>query len=135
MSDHVTRAARSALIAATAAIGLGAPPLPANAEGTGDAARGARLFLQCQACHAVRPDQKVSTGPTLYQVVGRKAGAVGDYAYSPGLKAFDQVWTAETLDPWLKRPSAVVPGTKMAFAGVAADRDRADIIAYLETLR
>ena len=72
------------------------------------------------------------TGPNLYGIFGRKAGAVADYAYSEGLKGAGVIWSTETLDTWLKDPRAMVAGTKMSFMGVKDDKDRADLIAYLK---
>ena len=100
-----------------------------------DPVRGGRLFLQCRACHTVAPGAPHAVGPNLVGIVGVKAGTRAGYSYSPALAASKTVWTAATLDPFLKRPSQAVPGTKMAFAGVADASVRADLIAYLATLK
>lgn len=81
-------------------------------------------------CHA--PDQN-KVGPKLGGVIGRKAGSVADYNYSPGLKAKDWVWDAAMVDKWLTGPSALVPRTKMTFK-LDNPQDRANVIAYLKTL-
>jgi len=102
-------------------------------SGNADAAtRGKRLFLQCQACHAPTGDAQGTVGPSLGAVVGRKAASLDGYNYSTALTASGLVWNEATLDRWLEHPSALVPGTKMIFAGVASAADRAALIAYLK---
>ncbi|MDQ2101977.1 c-type cytochrome [Azospirillum isscasi] len=105
---------------------------PATGWADGDPANGEKLFRQCKACHTVEAG-KNRVGPTLHGLFGRKAGTVESFAnYSEGLKASGIQWTAATLDPYLNNPKAVVPDSRMAFAGVAKPEDRADLIAYLE---
>ena len=100
---------------------------------TGDAARGERVFGQCRACHAIVPGQNM-IGPSLHGVVGRKAGTVAGYAYSPANKGSAMVWDRETLFTYLEAPLTALPGTKMAFA-LRDPQQRADVIAYMETLK
>lgn len=122
---------------------LGAVALPALAMAQaapgvvakGNAVTGAKLFLQCRACHTVAPSDASEVGPNLSGVVGAKAATKPDYAYSAALKAANIVWTQASLDAWLKKPTALVPGTRMAFAGMPSPQARADIIAYLTTLK
>lgn len=97
-----------------------------------DAALGKRLFLRCVACHATSAKTPAKVGPHLQGIVGRKAGAVTGFGYSPAMKASKVVWTEATLDSWLQRPQAVVPGTSMAFAGLPNAADRKALIAYLK---
>jgi cytochrome c len=98
----------------------------------GDATKGAAIYkAKCAMCHA--PDQN-KIGPKSAGVVGRKAGSLPDYTYSTALKASGQTWDVASLDKWLTGPSALVPGTKMAFKLPEA-QDRADVIAYLGTLK
>jgi len=106
--------------------------LPAPAVAAGDADNGATVFKRCAACHTVEPGKKAGMGPNLAGVVGRKAGA-SDFAYSPAMKAAGVKWTPDTLDMFLTRPAAMVKGSRMAFAGLPAAQDRADVIAYLAT--
>lgn len=109
---------------------LAAPPL------VGDAAAGKRAFLQCQACHTVDAKAVSRAGPTLQGVYGGKIAGRPSYAqYSKALKATKGVWDEASLDQWLIRPTKFVPGTSMAFAGVSDPKRRADLIAYLKTLK
>lgn len=114
-----------------------APAAPAGpvafASLTGDATKGATVFNQCKACHAVVPGQN-GIGPSLHGVVGRTSGGVPGYAYSEGNKAGHIVWTPETLFTYLELPSKTVPGTKMMFV-LRDPQQRADVIAYLATLQ
>ena len=99
-----------------------------------DATRGADRFnLMCGTCHAVDPAQK-KMGPHLKGVVGRKAGSVAGFAYSAALKAAGWTWDKAKLDAYLADPRKTAPGTTMMM-GAANAADRADIIAYLETLK
>jgi cytochrome c len=97
----------------------------------GDAARGKDLYQACSGCHSIEEND---IGPKHRGVVGRPAGSVPDYAYSPALKASGLVWSADTLDRWLTNPQALVPGTKMNFL-IADPQKRADLIAYLAQLK
>ncbi len=121
-----------ALLAISVTQGLGqaaaAEPEAANP------ARGAALFLQCRACHAVTRDGIAGVGPNLWGVVGARAGVRSGFHYSASLTDTGIVWDPKTLDRWLTQPTAVAPGTTMAFQGVASPRARADIIAYLSQL-
>jgi cytochrome c len=99
-----------------------------------DATRGAERFkLMCATCHGVDPAQK-KMGPHVKGIVGRKVGAVEGSAYSAALKATGWTWDKEKLDAYLADPKKAVPGTTMMM-GAANAADRADIIAYLETLK
>ena len=104
-------------------------PAPYN---TGDPVRGRAVFDQCRTCHTVVKDGPNMTGPNLYGVFGRAAGAKADYGYSEVLKASGLSWDAATLDKWIADPRALVPGTKMSFAGLKDETDRRDVIAYLK---
>ena len=97
------------------------------AAAAGDPAHGAQVYRTCALCHAF---DKNGAGPKHAGVVGRTAGAVPDYRYSPALQKSGIVWTDETLDKWLADPQALVPGTKMFF-NLDGAKDRADVIEYL----
>ena len=117
-----------------AALALLAAALPAHAEG-GDATAGELVFKrQCAVCHSPL-DGKNMMGPSLFGLIGRKAGTVAGFKYSAANQASDLVWDAEKLDPYLTNPRAVVPGTTMAYGGLKLDGQRSDLIAYLTTLK
>jgi len=103
----------------------------AEAHGADDA-RGRALFKEhCAACHTLRAHQPPSFGPTLQGLIGRPAGAVDGYPYSPAMAGAGLVWSEAALDAYLAGPEAALPGTAMRFPGLAAAADRADLIAYL----
>lgn len=97
-----------------------------------DMAKGKVLFLQCRACHSVETGGPNKVGPNLHGVFGRKAGLAPGYAYSDALAKSDIVWTPQTLDEWLARPSDFLPGNRMVFVGIREPQDRANLIAYLK---
>lgn len=97
-----------------------------------DAAAGEKVFGKCKACHKV--DGANATGPHLNGVVGRPVASVADFSYSDGMKAHGGDWTPEALEAFLTNPKGVVPGTKMSFAGLPKVEDRANVIAYLQSL-
>lgn len=88
---------------------------------------------QCSTCHAVVAERNV-IGPSLFGVVGRKAGTVPNFHYSAANKASGETWDAGSLDKYLTAPRQVVPGTTMTYPGVKDAQKRADLIAYLATL-
>ena len=97
----------------------------------GDVALGEKVFKKCAACHSIVKGGKNNIGPALYNVVGRKTGAVSDYKYSKALASFDKEWTFEELNGYLIKPAKWIKGTKMAFAGLRKEKDRASVILYL----
>ena len=97
----------------------------------GDITLGEKVFKKCAACHSIVKGGKNNIGPALYNVVGRKTGAVADYKYSKALASFDKEWTLEELNGYLIKPSKWVKGTKMAFAGLRKEKNRASVIKYL----
>lgn len=101
-----------------------------DAGGSSD--RGAAVFAKCKSCHQIGPDAKNSVGPVLNGVVGRKAGTYSGYNYSPATRNSGLVWDSQTLTRYLHAPREVVPGTRMAFAGLNKDHEVADLIAYLK---
>ncbi|MBX7497109.1 cytochrome c family protein [Qipengyuania sp. 6B39] len=102
------------------------------AEFTPDVAHGGEVFAQCQTCHVLEEGVN-RVGPSLAGIVGRAAGTVEGYTYSDANKNSGITWTKEKLFQYLEKPQRVIPGTKMAFAGLPAGQDRADVIAYLES--
>lgn len=105
-------------------------PQPTNTLSGGDAAAGRLVFRKCQACHSIQPGKNM-VGPSLADLIDRKAGAEQGYSYSPAMKQANIVWTAKSLDAYLTDPQKVVPGNKMPFPGLKTDHDRADVIAFL----
>ena len=97
----------------------------------GDIAAGEKVFKKCAACHSIIKGGKNNIGPALWNVVGRKTGAVTDYKYSKALASFDKDWTFEELNGYLIKPAKWIKGTKMAFAGLRKEKDRASVIKYL----
>jgi cytochrome c len=93
--------------------------------------RGASVAKQCELCHNFGKGQGNKIGPDLYGVVGRSVASEAGFNYSPQLKAKGGTWTFDALDKWLLNPRADVPGTLMTFAGIPSERQRADVIAYL----
>ncbi len=100
-----------------------------------DAKAGATVFNRCAICHSATRNGPNMIGPNLFGIVGHKAGTHAGYNYSGAMKAFGKTWTPALLDQYLTRPAQVVPGTKMAFAGISSANQRADLIAYLATLK
>lgn len=104
---------------------------PAAAQ---DAAAGARAFSRCAVCHSTVPG-KNGMGPSLAGVVGRKAGSVPGFSYSPAMKAAGIVWTKEQIQALMTNPQGLVKGTRMFIPPVTSAKDRADVAAYLATLK
>lgn len=98
------------------------------------AERGAQVAKQCQACHNFEEGQGPKIGPDLYGVVGRKIASAPGFNYSSALKSKNGNWDFNALNAWLIKPTAYAPGTSMTFAGLSNDKQRADVIAYLDTL-
>ncbi|MBM3477734.1 MAG: cytochrome c family protein [Alphaproteobacteria bacterium] len=121
-----------AIALAIAGVCLGAAS-PAVAS---DPAAGEQAFKRlCTSCHIATAEGKRGVGPTLWNVVGRKSGSVEGFRYSTANQNINIVWTPEILDKYLANPRAVVSGTTMAFAGIRNDAERANVIAYLQTLK
>lgn len=106
-----------------------------EAQAAGNAANGKTVFSRCAICHSTGKGEPNRIGPNLFGVVGRKAGMVPGFNYSSGMKNFGKVWTPQLLDTYLTHPQMVVQGTKMSFAGIPNAGQRADVIAYLQTLK
>ena len=123
---------RSILASAILALTFAAS-LPASAQ---DAAAGEGVFKRvCATCHNATVEGPRKLGPTLHGVVGRKAASVQGFRYSTAKRDADLVWTPDKLSPYLLNPREFMPGTTMAYAGLKNDADRANVIAYLQTLK
>ncbi len=107
-------------------------PAAAHADDAAVAA-GQKEFSACKMCHSIQPG-KAGIGPSLYGVVGRKAGSVAGFSYSKAMTASGLTWDAATLDAYLAAPQAKVPGNRMPYGGQKDATKRQAIIAYLKTL-
>ncbi len=118
-----------ALFAFAAAILVATPALAADPEA------GAKIVkTQCGACHATAAGKNL-VGPSLHGIVGRPSGSVAGFRYSAANQAAKLTWDEATLNTYLTSPKALVPGTTMTFAGLKSETQRADVIAYLATLK
>ncbi len=120
-------------LASSCLVLFAARPRAAAAAAADSPLRGRILFLRCASCHDAGASPSAKIGPNLRGIVGRQVASVEGYSYSAALKAQSFVWDAAHLDAWLTNPSAVVPGTAMAFAGISEAADRQALIRYLET--
>ena len=125
---------------AEASPGGAAPAAPAEQPieqvlASASAERGANVAKQCQACHNFQEGAGPKIGPDLYGVVDRPIASVQGFNYSAALKSKNSgKWDFDTLNKWLTKPSAFAPGTAMTFAGISNEKQRADVIAYLDSL-
>ena len=97
----------------------------------GDVSHGEKVFKKCSACHLVNKGGENKIGPALYGVIGRKVASKQDYKYSKAMAGYDKDWTFEEMNGYLKKPQSYIKGTKMAFAGLRKEKDRASVILYL----
>ena len=115
------------------------PAAPAESLGTmlasADATKGQAVFKACQACHDGSKGGPNKVGPNLWGVVGRMHGSHEGFSYSEAMASLkDKPWTYEALNAFITSPKTAVPGTKMAYGGLKKDADRANLLAYLQTL-
>ena len=94
---------------------------------------GKKIFKKCAACHSIEKGKGNKIGPALWGILGRKAGSISDYKYSKALMAHAKVWSYEEMNGFLLKPSKWVPRTKMAFAGLRSEKDRASVILYMNS--
>ena len=99
----------------------------------GDLAHGEKVFKKCSACHQIAASGKNMIGPNLWSVIGRTAGSVNDYKYSKAMIAYGKEWTFEEMNSYLIKPQSYIKGTKMAFAGLRKEKDRASVILYMNS--
>ena len=104
------------------------------ARADGDPALGKVQFNKCAACHSAKAGEN-KIGPSLYGVVGRPSHSIEGFNYSDAMKAYNVTWTDEELNKYLENPRGVVAGTKMIFVGLKKEDERANLIAYLDTLK
>jgi cytochrome c len=134
--SEARRGMRGAALISAIAAALAASPLATAgaAHAEGDAERGRELFKHCYACHTAYRSEARDYGLTLWRVVGRRAGAIRGYDYSPAMRQRGRAglhWSEADLDAFIADPPAAVPGTTMTFPGFKSRRDRADLIAFL----
>jgi len=101
---------------------------------TADASAGEQVFKKCAACHTATQGGANGLGPNLFGTMGKPVAHVAGFPYSDALKGKGGTWTWDTMSAWLKSPKAFAPGTKMTFAGLSKPEDRANIMAYLNSL-
>jgi len=97
----------------------------------GDVTAGEKIFKKCAACHSINKNGGNKIGPALYNVVGRAVGGATDYKYSKALASYGKEWTFAELNGFLTKPSSYLKGTKMSYAGLRKEKDRASVIKYL----
>lgn len=112
-----------------------AAALFATSANAADAAHGKTIFQRCAICHRTDKDGGNGLGPNLFGVLNRKAASVAGFSYSAALKNSGLTWTTANLTKWVAHPSALVPGNRMAFAGLNDPAQQADVVAYLATLK
>ena len=121
-------------------------PALASASNTGQAAvgisellamgtveHGEKVFKRCSACHMIAAGGKNMIGPNLWSILGKKTGVASGYKYSKALAAYGKEWSFEEMNGFLIKPSAHIKGTKMAFAGLKKEKDRASVILYMNS--
>ena len=99
-----------------------------------DAGKGLKVFAKCKACHKV-DEETNGVGPHLVAVLGREIGAISEFRYSNPMAELGGVWDVDELSAFIANPKSYLPGTKMSFAGLKKDEDRANLIAYLQSLQ
>ena len=107
---------------------------PAYAQSAGDAVKGKSVFRQCSVCHSDKEGEN-RVGPSLFGVFGRKAGEAPGFSYSKAVKDSGITWNEHSLEEYLEHPQQTIKGTRMAFPGLKNPKDRADIVAYLKSLK
>ena len=98
---------------------------------TADASKGEKVFKKCAACHSIEKGAPGKIGPNLYGIVGKAKASFASFKYSDAMKAKGGTWTKQDLNIFITKPKDFVPGTKMTFAGLKSEKDRANVIAYL----
>ncbi len=108
-----------------------------QALAAGDISKGKKLAKKCKSCHTMNEGGKNRLGPNLFDILGKPAGGVEGYKYSKAMIAFGdgKTWTAESLDAYVTKPKDLVPGTKMKYPGLKKEADRANLIAYLASVK
>ena len=108
--------------------------LTVSIANTADPVKGKKVFRKCSACHSLQ-EGKNKIGPSLYNLLGRKAGSVEGYKYSKAMKNSDVVWDEESLDKFLTKPRKFIKKTKMSFLGIKKKSLRDDLISFFKQLQ
>jgi cytochrome c len=116
-----------AAAAGTATVSLAA------AAPAGDPVKGKTVFARCMACHKIDASNVSGLGPNLNRVIGRRAGTLPGFRYSPAMASSGRVWNEAALDAYLTAPARSMPGNRMVFAGLANPTDRQNVIAYIKS--
>ena len=128
-------ASAAATPAPAKAVAPAEPTIPlATLLAAADPAKGAKAFKKCKACHTQTNGGKNKIGPNLWNIVNRARGATDGFGYSAAVKGKDGAWSYDSLNAFLAKPRAYIPGTKMAFAGIRKAKERAALIAFLRSL-
>jgi cytochrome c len=109
-------------------------PSLATLLASADVGKGEKVARKCASCHTVEQGGANGTGPALFGIMGRPIGQTADFGYSDGMAGLDGEWSFDRMNSFLEKPSAYVPGTKMSFIGIRKAKDRANLLAYLNTL-
>lgn len=125
----------AAAVPLAALAALSAVPGTAAAAAAAPAPAPPPAFAQCAVCHTVKQGERSGFGPNLFGVAGTRSGAIAGYSFSPAMKRANIVWDRQNLDRFIEAPQAVVPGTKMAFAGIKDPAKRKAIVDYLAALK
>ena len=99
----------------------------------GDVEHGKKVFKKCSSCHMITSGGKNMIGPNLWGIIGKESGSTSGYSYSKAMAAFGKKWNFEEINGFLIKPSAYVKGTKMAFAGLKNEKDRASVILFMNS--
>ena len=137
---HVEKPSKAAYVveAPTIKTSISDAPSSANVDikallALGTIEHGQNVFKKCSACHVVAKGGKNKIGPALYGVLGRQSAAISDYKYSKALVAHGKKWSYGEMNAYLLKPQAHIKGTKMAFAGLKSEKDRASVILYMNS--
>ncbi|MFZ2620759.1 MAG: cytochrome c family protein [Alphaproteobacteria bacterium] len=135
--EHIVVAAAQATANPVTAVAGAAPAAAAFDYATyaANATNGAKIAAKCKACHTFGNGEPNRTGPNLFGIVGATVAAKAGFSYSPAMQAKGGVWDEATLMGYLENPRTYLPGNKMQFNGVKKPEERADLIAYLKTLK
>jgi cytochrome c len=114
-------------------LAAGSATVALAAGAAGDPVKGKTVFARCMACHKIDASNTSGLGPNLNRVVGRRAGTLPGFRYSPAMAGANRVWSEAALDAYLTAPARAIPGNRMIFPGIANPTDRRNIIAYIKS--